>query len=198
MSELKQGSPESTSTGFPVTLQYSTTAKFHWVWSDAGSGAHADVAVWRPVPPGDGWRILGDYAQGDYRKPTTLAVTVRQSGQSDRPLLTAPVGFTQVWSDKGSRGDHNGAIWYPEPPPGYVSLGFVASHGYRAPEVADYACVALRWVESAPVDQKIWSDAGSGADKDVSLYRPADDNSTFVAQGNYSPWAGVAYRLRSR
>ncbi|PWW66741.1 Vps62-related protein [Actinokineospora spheciospongiae] len=196
MSEVQQGPRDDARTGFPATVQRSTTAKFEWVWSDAGSGAHGDVAVWRPVPE-DGWYALGDYAQGDYTKPAALAVTVRQVGLSDRPLLKAPVGFTQVWNDKGSRGDHNGAIWYPEPPPGYVSVGFVASHGYRAPEVEHYACVALQWVEATGVDHKIWSDAGSGAGKDVSLYRPVDANSTFVAQGNYSPWAGVAYRLLS-
>ncbi len=182
--------------GPPATLQTSTTSSFAWVWSDAGSGAHRDVSIYRPEPS-DGWFILGHYAHGDYDKPTGIATVVREVGTSERPLLVPPVHFHRVWKDEGSGGDHNGAIWYPQPPDGYVSLGYVAGHGYSPPRIEDYRCVALHWVQETGVGPEIWNDKGSGADEDVTLYPVAGVSGIFVAQGNYSPWAGTAYRLQS-
>lgn len=182
--------------GPPATLQTSTTSRFAWVWSDAGSGSHEDVSIYRPEPP-EGWFILGHYAHGDYDKPTTTAMIVRQVGTSERPLLVRPAGYRQVWNDQDSGGDHNGAIWYPQPPDGYVSLGYVAGHGYAEPKIEDYRCVALHWVQEAGVGPKIWNDKDSGADEDVTLYPVGGAAGIFVAQGNYSSWTGTAYRLQA-
>ena len=91
----------------------------------AASGA-ASWAVWRPTPPA-GYASLGDCVSFGGDKPPTEPVLVIR----DSPAFTAaPVRFERVALPDAAiaNGVADGlALWRPVPPPGFVSLGLVAT-----------------------------------------------------------------------
>lgn len=188
------GAKAAVTAGQP-TLLVSTTSSYGFIYNDKGSGADMDVTIYRPNPSA-GYYIIGDYAQGNYNQPSGISEIVSVvNDDPNYPLLKPPVGYNQVWTDKGSGGDMDGSIWYPVPPDGYVTLGFVGQNGYDTPNIPTYRCVRKDLVEKGSVGNLIWSDKGSGADEDVSLYAVQNEPGIFVAQGNYNPFTGIAYTL---
>jgi len=180
------------------TLMVSTTSTYTWVWNDQGSGANMDVTIWRPVPADPTYSILGDYAQGNYSQPTGVSIVVKViNDDPNNPVLKAPKHFNPVWNDKGSGGDYDGSIWYPAPNDGYVTLGFVGQLGYGTPVIPNLVCVRQDFAEQAQAGNLIWSDKGSGADEDVSLWAIQGSPNLFVAQANYNPFSGSCYKLKS-
>ncbi|MCG5219242.1 Vps62-related protein [Streptosporangium sp. KLBMP 9127] len=84
---------------------------FQLIWKDAGSGADADGAVWRPVPP-SGYVALGDLWTGSWAKPAAgHMVCVRQD-----LVRRGDVG-SMVWWDKGSGADADVSVWNVQAPP---------------------------------------------------------------------------------
>ncbi|MBM7774742.1 hypothetical protein JOD54_004946 [Actinokineospora baliensis] len=199
MTDIRQTPDHRTDPTGEPTLVVSTTSKFNWRWSDAGSGAHRSVTIWRPRPP-EGFYYLGDYAQGNHNgSPDTTAVIVKPVNDDlSNPLVKNPIGYRKVWSDSDSGGDHDGAIWYSVPPDGYVSIGCVVNRGYKKPErLYHLACIRVDWVEETSVGKSIWSDSGSDADDSVTLYPVNGVAAVFAAQGNFEPWAGSAFRVKT-
>ncbi|NJL26985.1 MAG: Vps62-related protein [Thermoanaerobaculia bacterium] len=179
------------------TLLIGNTSQYNWVWNDSGSGANDDVTVWRPSPTDSTFSIIGDYAQGNYSDPTGTSLTLKAINDNpSAPLLAAPVGWRQVWNDKGSGGDHDGSIWSPVPPDGYVALGHVANSGYDAPNISNFVCVRRDLVETTQVGAIIWADHGSGANSDLTLYSIQGVQSAFVGQANYNPFSGTVYKIK--
>ncbi|NJL26982.1 MAG: Vps62-related protein [Thermoanaerobaculia bacterium] len=179
------------------TLLISTTANYVWVWSDKGSNASADCTVWRPTPTDPSFMIIGDYAQGNYGKPTGSSLTVRAIGEDPLvPLLARPVGWNLVWTDRGSSGTYDGSIWAPVAPDGYLALGHVANAGYQAPEIDNYRCLRRDLVEITQVGNIIWADHHSHANKDVTLYAIDHVQNAFVAQANYNPYQGTVHMIK--
>ena len=172
------------------------TSHYSWLYSDSGSGAHRDVTLWRPEPTDTGYYIIGDYAQGNYGNPTGPTVIVTAVNDADNTLLKPPVDYREVWNDHGSGGHHDGSVWYPVPPDNFVSLGFVGQRGYGKPSIANYRCVHHSQLVNAQVGPSIWSDRGSGAHHDVTLYAVPTVPGTFVAQSDYSPYAGAVYQFK--
>jgi hypothetical protein len=192
--DLASTSPEG-SKGEPSLLT-GTTSNYNWLYSDKGSGAHMDVTIYRPSPSDHSYFILGDYAQGNYSSPTGNSLIVKAINDDPlSPLLKNPVGFNEVWNDHGSGGDYDGSIWYPVPPDGYRSLGYVCQSGYNAPSIANYACVRKDYTTETTVGSLIWKDQGSGAKMDVALYQVNGVSGIFVAQGNYEPFSGTCFKL---
>lgn len=88
--------------------------------------------------------------------------------------------FSQVWDDKGSRGDSDGAYWRPIATlSGYHPLGDYGCNHYNGvngqvavaivSDINGPSGTALR----PPMDyQLVWTDKGSGADADGSIWRP--------------------------
>lgn len=178
------------------TLQVSTTSIYFWIYNDKGTGAHMDVSIYRPTPTDSSYSILGDYAQGNYYSPSGTSLIVRAINDDPQfPLLKSPIDYSEVWNDKGSGGHHDGSIWFPVPPDGYISIGFVAQAGYDKPSIPSYACVRRDLCVDAEPGQLIWNDRHSGAHMDVSLYQIIGVTSAFVAQGNYNPYTGPCHRL---
>lgn len=103
-------------------ISYKFIDDFSLIWNDRGSGANEDVAIWRPSPP-SGYYLLGDVATSSYNMPTHGSLVVRGL-QND--ALARPVGFTEVWTDRGSGADNDVKIMKIVPPHGYVCLGDVA------------------------------------------------------------------------
>ena len=178
------------------TLLVSTTSNYVWIYSDKGSGAHMDVTIYKPNPTDSSWMILGHYAQGNYSSPTGNSVIVKAiNDDPGSPLLKNPTDFNEVWNDHGSGGDNDGSIWYPVPPDGYRSLGFVCQGGYNKPSISNYACVRKDMTAETPVGAQIWNDSGSGAHMDVTVFQVTAVSGIFVAQGNYDPFSGTCFKL---
>jgi len=172
------------------------TSIYRWLYSDAGSGAHKDVTWWRPNPSDPNVYTIGDYAQGNYEGPTGRTVTVTAVNDPDHTLLQPPVDYREVWNDHGSGGDHDGSLWYPVPPDDYVSIGFVGHSGYNKPQISNYRCIHVSQIQTGQAGNLIWNDAGSGANKNVSMYANSGVSGIFVAQGNYEPYSGTVYQLK--
>jgi hypothetical protein len=193
------------------TLIRSTTSNYHEIYNDKGSGAAMDVKLWRPDPT-PGYYILGDYAQGNYHDPvgTSLVVKAPLDDDPNNPLIKAPIGYSLVWNDRGTGIKKDCSIWFPRPPDGYVSIGFIAMPDYDPqPQLRNYACLRLDQVEQSEVgdpgtpfpvrvaEALIWNDSGSGAKKDVTLYKIWGVPNAFVAQPSHAPYAGAVYKLKS-
>lgn len=183
--------------GEPALL-FSTTSIYAWIYNDRGSGAHQDVTIWRPTPTSSDWSIVGDYAQGNYNNPNGSSVIVKAINDDPaQPILKAPVGFNEIWNDHGSGGDNDGSIWFPVAPDGYVAMGAVAASGYSPPTIPSLMCVRRDFLQATTVGNEIWSDQGSGAHMDVTLYTIVNVSGVFAAQGNYSPFSGTVLQFKT-
>jgi Vacuolar protein sorting-associated protein 62 len=181
------------------TLLVSSTSVYDWIYDDKGSGAKQDVTIYRPRPTEEGYSIVGHYAQGNFSQPTGSSMIVKAINEDPgSPLLKPPSDFRSVWNDRKSGGDYDGSIWYPVPPDGYVTIGYVGQLGYERPSISNYACVRRDLVEEATVGSPIWSDAGSGAAEDVTIWKIDGSPGMFVAQANHDPFTGTAYRLKTK
>lgn len=191
---VKRATEASTDVDTPILL-VSTSSTYNLLYNDEGTSSDMDVSIYRATPPA-GYFIIGDYAQGDYNPPNGVSeVVMAVNDDPMNPLLKSPLRYVQVWNDNGSGGDRDGSIWYPVPPSGYVSLGFVAQNGYNPPLISNYRCVREDLVHRVSVGALIWNDVGSGSDLDVSVYAEQNASDCFVAQGNYNPYTGVVYAL---
>jgi len=192
----KKGSRATAQAQGEPALVVGTTSIYDWVYDDKGSGADNDVTVWRPHPSDSNYYIIGDYAQGNYGAPTGTAYVVKAvNDDPNNPLLKAPKTYNQIWTDRGSGGDSDGSIWYPVPEDNYVAIGFVAQLGYDMPS-PKYACLRKDLVELTDVGALIWKDKGSGAHDDVAFYKIVGVPNAFVAQANYDPYSGNAYKIK--
>jgi hypothetical protein len=177
----------------PPIVNFVTLNQFRLMYSDKGSGADLDGAFYRPIA-GPHVYILGDYAQGNYSDPSGAVVGVSVKNDDPKnPILKAPVGYTLVWSDKGSGADMDGSVWLPIAPTGYVALGAVSQTGYNQPDIPELRCIRFDQVTAGAFGQLIYSDKGSGADMDLSVYE-ITGTGLFHAQGDYNPAQGPVWR----
>ena len=186
------------------------STQFSTLYNDHGSGALYDVQTWRPQPP-TGFFSLDDHAESAsgysiYGSSPLGAVVAAKDITESQTALAAPTGFQQVWTDKGSGAYQDGSIWLPVPPPGYVPLGCVVQVGYSTPSTDVMMCVREDLVTYAQTGPLVWSDKGSGADKDVTLWSssqkpsvtpPAIDVGAFMANDSYDLYTGSFYLLDS-
>ena len=178
------------------SLYFSVTSTYYWIYSDKGSGASMDVTIYRPMPSDPAYKIIGDYAQGNYYAPTGSTLIVRAlNDDPNNPLLQPPKDYSLVWNDKGSGGDYDGSIWYPVAPDGYLSIGYVGQTGYDKPYIPNYACVRRDMCVDSIPGPLIWNDRHSGAHMDVSVYQLMGVTGVFLAQGNYNPYVGPCHKF---
>lgn len=169
---------------------------FTTLYNDQGSGADADVQLWKVKPPA-GYLPCGDVCEAaedawiyGSNPPRGQVVVVSESAPGG--MLANPTGFVQIWSDKGSGAKLNGAIWQMIAPVGFTALGYCctfSSDGTPAPpDVRDYYCVNTQLVSMGQLGPLIWADTGSGADQDVGLWRSVPTSTTpFASLGTF--WA---------
>ena len=136
-----------------------------WVYDDTGSGAFEDGSIWRPVVPA-GYVSIGDVAHASHDKPGFATLVIRDDPDALRP----PVGYEQIWNDKGTLGANDVTIWNPIPPLGYACLGSVATPGYDTPpSTAQVRCVHQRYLVRGKASLT-WTDAGSLGFQDAGLW----------------------------
>ena len=184
----------------PPTLILSSTSSFILTYNDKGSHADMDGSFYRPQTTNF---ICGDYCQGNYNPPVGQVLTLQVENEDPaNPLLKAPTGYSMVWDDKHSHADMDGSVWFAQPPEGYVSVGYVSQNGYDTPNITNMRCVRNDLVTAASIGALIWSDKGSGASMDVSIYSiippPSIDApfGLFYAQPNYNPPVGSVFAVK--
>ncbi len=170
-------------------LQMVKACKFKTVWSDRGSGADQDLSVYR-AKPAPGYFTVGGFAIDSHEtKRVRCIIALRPDAANvdgGRRLLAPPSGWEMIWDDKGAGAEQDGSFWRATAPDGFVCLGHVAQSGYAAPRLPNYRCVNACMVQRVEAGQVIWTDRGSGADRDFSLYRLPNIGS-FVGHLGYAP-----------
>ena len=110
--------------------------------------------------------------------------------QVQKPLnLYEITDLTKVWDDSGSGSRDSVSIWKAEAPEGYMPVGHVVVKSRQKPSKS-YAIKATPQADSdalvLPVSyDKIWDDSGSGANKDVTIWR-------VICPGGYVALSNVA------
>lgn len=163
-------------------------------YDDKGSGGIQDVKFFLPVVP-PGYRILGGYAQGNHHGPSGCALAAKPQDEASKALMQPPLTWRQIWTDENSGARMDGSIWHPQAASSdYVCIGSVAKQGYSAPNLPNYACLHQCLIEEVPVAGYIWSDEGTGASQDVSVYHLHNSNSFLAVPSHSAPGALVDIR----
>ncbi|WP_164931386.1 HBL/NHE enterotoxin family protein [Longirhabdus pacifica] len=173
-----------------------------FVYNDKGTGSHQDGTVWR-TPPIEGFKSVGDYAQGNYDLSTGKVIVLASNDKpnTQNPVLKDPTDYELIWADHKSDGDMDGSFWKPLCSQGYTSLGHVATPNYNKPNTTQVTCVRQDFVAETSIGDLIWSDKGSGARTDVSLFMMNSETNilssgSFHAQPQYDFIVGQAFGLK--
>lgn len=169
-------------------LEVSRICRYKQAYTDKGSGGDQDVTFYDPVVPPD-FYVIGGFAQGNYWEPADCIIAVKpDKNPQSRQLLRPPVNWQLIWTDRKSGARMNGSIWRAVAPDNdYVCIGSVAKQGYENPNIPNYTCVHRCLVESIPAANYIWSDKGTGAERDVSIYKLHNSNSFYAKSGYGRP-----------
>jgi hypothetical protein len=182
------------------------------IYTDIGSGADYNVAIYRPASIPTGWYYLGDLAVQmpqslPYNSP--IVASLAPYAVIVQPLVsgaisTVSAGNTPLWTDQHSGGTQDIEIWQFQPTqsPGYVPIGLFAlvGQGYGNPPTVDpyFSKLAAINTESIVPGQSgnlIWNDKNSGSDgngswKDIALWTIQGTGviptNTFIAVDNYN------------
>ncbi|KAM0175891.1 hypothetical protein ACHAPF_005254 [Botrytis cinerea] len=115
------------------------------------------------------------------------------SGKS--PALARPTSYTQIWNDAKSGGRHDGAIWRPNAPSGYISLGDVVGGSHSVPpSTSAIWCLRVDLTHVANyAASDFWDDKKSGAAKNVSCWQLVPE-STGLNGDEYLPISAGTFR----
>lgn len=189
------------------------------IYTDYGSGAGLNVAIYRPVSIPDGWYYLGDLAvslpsSAPYTSPAVAniapyAVIVQPlDANAICPVNTASEA---LWTDQHSDGAQDIEIWAPQPAQqGYTAVGLFAwvDEGYDSSPAGSFwwnklAAINSAFIKPGEFGRMIWSDQNSGAKGsgqwgDIALWSITTSQigliptNTFIAASDYnSPPVGL-------
>lgn len=159
-------------------LALAFTTEFEFRWSDKGSGGKYDCGFWHPVPP-EGFYALGSIGLSSHEDPNGKVAALCVKGTlydgTDATLgapLVRPTRYTRIWKDKGTNGKYTGSCWRPEyVPGGYYAMGDVFRPNYDiSPDTDDVVCVRADLTHEALAGNLIWTDQGTGANKDFAAW----------------------------
>ncbi|MCG8324635.1 MAG: Vps62-related protein, partial [Thiotrichales bacterium] len=144
-------------------------------WDDAGSGADLDGFFFIPKVS-SGEYIIGGHASQKRRSKHHCVLTVSEPANNPKgapPLLVAPKDWQRLWTDKGSGAAKDGSFWQAIPPDNnYTCIGTIPQIGHgQKPNLSNYRCVHNSLVEKNTVKNLVWSDKGSGANSQVSVFQ---------------------------
>lgn len=216
--KMKQGSPAS-GLGYsmqlyeidevpPTCLRFERIrgreGTYNLIYNNREGGGSEKISFYRPWAISDNPRkhfvTVGHFPVPSYGFPDGAHLLFRD----DSEVLKPPIDYQFIWDDYKSGAKMDGSVWRPVPPPGFVALGFVASsvRGEKPPLNA-VRCVARHLVTPAKLTRRLYSDSGSGARHDLSIWgvTPADPGSGFpaelyIANNSYARPAGPFYSLR--
>jgi hypothetical protein len=165
-------------------LETKLTCKQKLIWSDKGSGADLDGFFFAPSAESS-YYIIGGYAsRKSDPNSKKCVISVRQSKnypEGTPELLVSPSDWSLIWTDKGSGANKDGSMWNAVPPSKeYRCLGSVMQKGYKKPVLSNYRCVHSGLTKKIQNKSIVWSDKGSGADKDVTVFNLHNSKSFFA------------------
>lgn len=170
-----------------VKTSYTTTGRYDAIWLDRGSGADRDVGIWgnhvsqsniygvdanaftsfatHGTPTGsprllDGEQVINHQL---YSPPATISQVFNLYEVAD---------FDEIWNDRGSGADRDISIWRSRGGSNAYSLGDIAVPGGRPQRGFVIKAQRNGALISAYDFAEVWKDRGSGADWDVTFYRP--------------------------
>ena len=172
-------------------LEIGKSCTFTLQYKDKGSGGDLDVSIYGPTLAA-GFRSIGSYAQGNYDAPNGCIAVVKalvESLPNGKPPFVSPSGYDLIWDDKNSGADMDGSVWQPRAADSdYVCLGSVGQTGYSQPHITGYACVHKCLVKSISTPTApIWTDAGTGATAQVTIYQLPGSQAIVASPGRNSP-----------
>ncbi|KAK6930330.1 Vacuolar protein sorting-associated protein 13, DH-like domain [Dillenia turbinata] len=156
-----------------------STPHFEKIWWDKGSDIRRPVSIWRPISR-SGFAIVGDCIT-EGLEPPALGMIFKASN----PELSAkPVQFTKVAHIAG-KGLDEVFFWFPIAPPGYVSLGCVATTTDEAPSVELLCCPRMDLISQARIlESPISRSSSSKASHCWSIWKIENQACTFLARSD--------------
>lgn len=168
-------------------LETKLTCKQKLIWSDKGSGAELDGFFFTPKVESSYYIIGGSATRKVNRNSKICVISVKPSKNNPEEtpeLLVSPGDWSLIWTDKGSGADKDGSMWNAVPPSKkYKCLGSVMQKGYKKPVLPNYRCVHSGLTKKRLNKSIVWSDKGSGADKDVTIFKLPNSKSFFAVGG---------------
>ncbi len=168
-------------------LETKLTCKQQLIWSDKGSGAELNGLFFTPKVESSYYIIGGSATRKADRNSKICAISVKPSKNNPKEtpeLLVSPGDWSLIWTDKGSGADKDGSMWNAVPPSKkYKCLGSVMQKGYKKPVLPNYRCVHSGLAKKRLNKSIVWSDKGSGADKDVTVFKLPNSKSFFAVGG---------------
>lgn len=166
-------------------------------WWDRGSGGSLDGAYWAPNLP-SGYYSLGSMGTNTYSNPGQVIpgntfYAVRSD--TDPSALDYPLGFEQIWNDRGSGANEDGSMWRIVCREGYVGLGTVAQRGYNPPRADSVRCVKKEYTVPGKIGQLVWDDRRTGSKRDFGSWiiedapdsKPGLPVGTFYGRASHQP-----------
>ena len=111
-----------------AALQILTTNQGRLIYTDRGTGADTDLAVFQPEIP-NGFFMMGHFGQPNHQNLMNGVVPVIKP--LDPAAVAPPSSFEAMYSDQGSGGDQDVTFWRVIAPPGYVAMGDIVNIGYN-------------------------------------------------------------------
>lgn len=190
-------------------------------WNDRGSGAHADVSFWSTIRSTDPFALnSGNFiATIGYNKPITSSfkllkndgIKVRDvwtysSGGNEKPVSLYQIySLKKVWDDAGSGANADCSIWRAERggASGIYPVGDIVVATHSKPNVGFVMTSKHDTAFRSPVGyDSIWNDAGSGAHRDVTLWKARCPSGYvdlgYVATNGPKPEVGDIYCISSK
>ena len=154
--------------------------------SDATSGVTSCPEPVQVTSEGGGHVVAGTVTdRGGHGSRTSVTVnldktppdmTVAPQTQPKEPALEVLYvrNFQGIWTDSGSGAQRDGAFYRPVAPAGYSVLGYYGQGNYGAPDgvVAVVRELVLGALAPPVRYDVIWTDSGSGSDRDGAFWRP--------------------------
>ncbi|XP_042024109.1 uncharacterized protein LOC121771392 [Salvia splendens] len=156
-------------------------ASFQLIWWNQGSGSRKKLSIWRPVVS-EGIVYFGDIAVQGYEPPNTCIVL---QDSEDYDLYKSPSDFQLVGQIKKQRKMDNISFWMPQAPPGFVTLGCVASKG--KPKQSDFTslrCIRADMVSTDQfLDASMWDTSDSRyIEAQFSIWTVGNELGTFIVR----------------
>jgi len=165
-------------------LETKLTCAQKLIWSDKGSGADLDGFFFTPSAESSYYIIGGAATRKADRNSKICVISVRPSKNNPEEtpdLLVPPGDWSLIWTDKGSGANTDGSMWNGVPPSKeYKCLGSVMQKGYKKPVLSNYRCVHSGLTRKIQNKSIVWTDKGSGADKDVTVFKLPNSKSFFA------------------
>jgi len=164
---------------------------FTWQWNDDDSGGTYYISYWHPATGGNGWYPVGSLAWNTWANPSPTIPMVVVKDSLGTGALAAPTDYVEIYNDRGSGGIHDGAMWKPVCPGGYVALGVVTNAGYGKPSLDSVRCVAKGYTTPASIGAWLYDDRNTGATRYLSLWEIDYPDYTSSPDGRAALHAGT-------